>query len=41
MRWIARLREDRRRLRALLILLEDLTDPTFLDRATGGKYANR
>lgn len=41
MRWIAKLRADRRQLRELLILLEGLTDPTFLDRATGGKYANR
>ena len=32
-RWIAKLRADRKQLRELLILLEGLTDPTFLDRA--------
>ena len=31
-------REDRRRLRALLIQLETLTDPTFLDRAVHGEW---
>jgi hypothetical protein len=32
--WLARRREDKRQLRELLIRLETLVDPTFLDRAT-------
>ncbi len=36
--WLARRREDKRQLRELLILLEGLTDPTFLDRATAPDY---
>lgn len=34
-------REDRRRLRALLIQLETLTDPTFLDRALHGEWKQK